>query len=414
MEFQREQRARAEAERWLSTAVKLLTTRDLHGTKSFAIRARESDPRLGAADQLIAVADTLLTGESRIHNNQPDWYAILQLSRRRTHSPELVATQYRRLALLLSPQANRFPFADQAFRLVCDAWAVLSNPSNKAFYDHHLNSPQMHAQQPPVPEKNGVSCEAGSAFWTACPYCYHLFEYSRAYEECMLRCQNCKRAFHAVVISSPPVMDNGDTGFCCWAYFPMGLSPTGLKDTSNWSPFSAIFACPLPPAKNRAGRPKKAAPGPRVYIEDDEDDAFLNDISDPSEESDDEWHTDKRRRTRTRRSKRKASTCATPARASERIRKVAQNVAVANGAADASPCNGESSKRVTARTPGASALGKLDLNVEFSNNEVEEPAAQTANGEEDNIEGIGFFEGLDEFLSSLPLLNVVGDNKGKS
>ena len=50
----------------------------------------------------------------------------------------------------------------------------------------------------------------------------------------------------------------------------------------------------------------------------------------------------------------------------------------------------------------AAALGKLDLNVEFSNNEVEEPAAQTmsegngtANGEEDNIEGIGFFEGLD-------------------
>ena len=147
MDFHRHLHQRAEAERWLSTAVKLLTTRDLHGTKSFAIRARESDPRLGATDQLIAVADTLLAGESRI-NNQPDWYAILQLARR-TNSLELVATQYRRLALLLNPQANRFPFADQAFRLVSDAWAVLSNPSTKSFYDHHLNLFDSPPPQPP-------------------------------------------------------------------------------------------------------------------------------------------------------------------------------------------------------------------------------------------------------------------------
>lgn len=54
---------------------------------------------------------------------------------------------------------------------------------------------------------------------------------------------------------------------------------------------------------------------------------------------------------------------------------------------------------------GAAELGKLDLNVEFSN-EAEEPVrgVNAGNGEEDNIEGIGFFEGLDEFLSSLPIL----------
>ena len=60
-------------------------------------------------------------------------------------------------------------------------------------------------------------------------------------------------------------------------------------------------------------------------------------------------------------------------------------------------------------------MGKLDLNVEFSN-EVEEPVhgAGEGNGNaEDNIEGIGFFEGLDEFLSSLPILNVVADDKVK-
>uniref|UniRef100_A0A2P2QZG2 Uncharacterized protein MANES_10G099500 n=1 Tax=Rhizophora mucronata TaxID=61149 RepID=A0A2P2QZG2_RHIMU len=53
-------------------------------------------------------------------------------------------------------------------------------------------------------------------------------------------------------------------------------------------------------------------------------------------------------------------------------------------------------------------------------NEVEEavPAAsqghRTGNEVEDNIAGIGFFEGLDEFLSSLPILSVVGDDKVKA
>ncbi|XWS68234.1 hypothetical protein CRYUN_Cryun04dG0073000 [Craigia yunnanensis] len=68
---------------------------------------------------------------------------------------------------------------------------------------------------------------------------------------------------------------------------------------------------------------------------------------------------------------------------------------------------------------GTKDLGKLDLNVEFSN-EVEEPVPGSSVGnqagyrEEDNIEGNGFFEGLDEFLSSLPILSVVGDDKVKA
>jgi hypothetical protein len=53
-------------------------------------------------------------------------------------------------------------------------------------------------------------------------------------------------------------------------------------------------------------------------------------------------------------------------------------------------------------------------------NEVDEaaPGPSQRNGpgneEEDNIEGIGFFEGLDEFLSTLPLLSVVGDDMVKA
>ncbi|XP_050211826.1 chaperone protein dnaJ 49-like [Mercurialis annua] len=134
---------RIEAEQWLTISEKLLTARDVQGAKSFAIRARESDPRLlKFADQIIAVADTLLAGELRVINyntgsNNNDYYAILQISRL-SQSMKLVANQYRKLALQLNPTRNRLSFAELAFRLVSEAWMVFSNPSKKALYDHEL------------------------------------------------------------------------------------------------------------------------------------------------------------------------------------------------------------------------------------------------------------------------------------
>ncbi|KAM1400900.1 hypothetical protein ACFX2F_028119 [Malus domestica] len=84
-------------------------------------REATTDPRLEATEQIIAVADTLLAAESQINNQnqQPDCTA--------------------RLALLLNPHHNRFPYADYAFRLVSKAWNILSNPTKKAMYDHKLS-----------------------------------------------------------------------------------------------------------------------------------------------------------------------------------------------------------------------------------------------------------------------------------
>ncbi|PQP96069.1 uncharacterized protein Pyn_09678 [Prunus yedoensis var. nudiflora] len=222
----------------------------------------------------------------------------------------------------------------------------------------------------------------------------------------MLRCQNCKRAFNAVVvIEAPPVTgSDGEVNFCCWGYFPLGYAENG-KDTggsAEWTPFSTMFACPIQGKKKNAGRTKNANSGPRVYIDDDE---ALLDISDSSEESDDEWQTDRRKR-RAVKAKGKASVAKTPVRASDRIRKGNQNV-------------GGQGKVGSGGSLGGGSVSKPESSK--NNNEVEEPAAQTmsegngtANGEEDNIEGISFFEGLDEFLSSLPILNVVGDDKVKA
>ncbi|XWS63102.1 hypothetical protein CRYUN_Cryun06bG0067600 [Craigia yunnanensis] len=628
-----------EAERWLTIAEKLLASRDLHGSRTFAIRAREWAPIL--ADQILAVTDTLLTAQS----NPQDWYGILQLVPL-TQSMEVVASQYRKLALLLDTGKNGLSFADQAFRFVSEAWNMLSNPSKKAIYDnelkflfgqvsqlsqqHHQQQPQLQQPQtqtlfmqpppppppketqtlfmqtrqkeaqtlfmqtpqketqtlfmqtpqketqaqvtqplfmrksprsnnkdenaalegggqlglnnnppeptrpaestwtrqinqiglagpsqinqtgpvgssqisrpeptwtsqlnrpeptqtsqlnrpepirtslvnqtgiasssqfnrteptrtaqinqtapPPTPprehsrtESTGVTRETdstrpsqateseGPTFWTACPYCYVLYEYPKVYEDYTLRCQtkNCRRAFHAVVIPSPPV--NGkDTYFCCWGFFPLGFSGNGKNMGGNfpsWSPISTMFACPN---EKNAGKQKTAQKSaPRVFY--DEHDVYVE-ISDSSgtsedDDDDDEWQNERRKKA-AKNAKGKGSAARNAKKAqSERVKKGSnEQVSVGrsgnlNGVSivpEGVP-TAQSSRREVANSGGkqigrgAKDLGKLDLNVEFSN-EVEEPVPGRSEGnhagyeEEDNIEGNGFFEGLDEFLSRL-------------
>ncbi|XP_061950103.1 uncharacterized protein LOC133673371 [Populus nigra] len=598
---------RVEAERWLSISEKLLAARDLHGAKSFAIRSRESDPRLYQfADQIIAVADTLLAGELCVENNHYyDYYTILQLGRF-TQDLELIANQYRKLALLLNPTSNRLLFADQAFELVSEAWLVLSNPAKKAMYDHELqpsqlgllvtqqlppplfqqqapyapepirpvplfttprmpessirfptqpkplDSPRPHAQQRNHPEptwrqpqqkptepthqptplkaateptkqstpqrkpteptqqptplkaateptkqptllkaateppkqstpsktpkeptwpevvigltrsapkrsvtgstrrvtkpkapttaaavietthvtqsarKTSASEPEAPSFWTACPYCYILYEYPKAYEECILRCQSCRRAFHAVMVPAPPVTGK-DACFCCWGFFPLGFSGNNEKGAngfgSNWSPFSAMFATPFQAgdAIDSGGKMYNKSKQKVIY----KDDVYI-DISDPSEEesdSGDEWGRNMRKKAKNAKGK---------GTLDKKVKKLPNERLKEAGAGTGNIQNLDSDGRgsvpeeVVGKGEGSSAkkkaakdLERLDLNVMFSN-DVDEaaPGPSQRNGpgneEEDNIEGIGFFEGLDEFLSTLPILSVVGDEMVKA
>uniref|UniRef100_A0A0V0IPA7 Putative ovule protein n=2 Tax=Solanum chacoense TaxID=4108 RepID=A0A0V0IPA7_SOLCH len=749
--------SRAEAIRWLSIAEKLLTNRDLVGSKSFATRAHESDPTLLPADQILAIVDTLIAGDKRINNQHLDYYSILQIPSNQTHDSELIANQYRRLALLLNPQKNNFPFSDHAFHLVVDAWSVLSNAFRRSVYDKEIgfflnlnpvsspppptnnpvgfmqqssmifqSQPQSHPvssvpsssrerqtvtflqdpqpqsmtsvssltreQQPvtflsrnqtqPVnstmlspdreqhpftfgssttraqqqvafaestrgqqqvafaestrgpqqaafaestrgpqqvafvkttrgqqqvasvestrgqhrvasmesrreqqevasvhqqgnkqaPQRNegllgnnqnfsastgrnvnneglfgnnqnhsvstggnvnnaglfgnnqnhsasisknvnneGVfgnnqnhsasisknvnneglfgnnqnqsastnrnvnneglfgsnqnqsantshnnevffgnnqnhsvstsnnnvrgkerSADASShvvpSFWTACPYCYLMYEYPLEYVDCTLRCQKCKRAFQAVKIASPPsIIEGQEAYFCCWGFMPLGFSLEIFKkykgNISSWTPFAPIF--------NKHGGVRKPA-APRVYI-DDYEDVFLG-LSESSEESDEDWKGDnkmkkaksgKRKSKRIRRKKAKIQKSDKGKNVVVNAGDDVQDVSATQGGVEVpNVTTAQSSKRAgnTRRQAGrvTKDVGKLDLNVEFSN-EVEEPPAPgmgqgngAGTGEDGNIEGIEFFEGLDEFLSSLPILNAVGDDKVKA
>ncbi|KAK2979865.1 LOW QUALITY PROTEIN: hypothetical protein RJ640_002778 [Escallonia rubra] len=230
--------------------------------------------------------------------NHLDWYGILQLDRR-TDDLEIVKKQYRRLALLLHPDKNKFPFTDAAFKLVADSWAVLSNQTRKSSYDVEVNmftkvdpvamkkQKDLQNQQhdlfqqkfpvtrssfaPPPPQQQPAAAAAATdggggggarppKFWPACPYCYNLTLGPRVYEDCCLRCQNCQRAFHASVIPSlPPLVSGKDAYYCCWGFFPMGFAAENSEAAKN-----AGFQNWIPPMFPSAGTKTKTAAAPVV------------------------------------------------------------------------------------------------------------------------------------------------------
>ncbi|KAL2340000.1 hypothetical protein Fmac_007940 [Flemingia macrophylla] len=225
---------RGEAERLLAIGEKLLQSRDLSGSRDFAILAQEAEPLLEGSDQILAIADVLLAAEKPVDGaaEHLDWYAILQVERT-CEDQDLIRRNYRRLGLLLHPDKNPFTLADQAFKLVSDAWAVLSDPAQKTAYDRAISGP--------------------ATFWTACPYCYFLYQYPAACLGCCLRCHNCHRSFHGLSIPSlPPLVPDQDAYYCNWGCFPMGfvfhnLPPDGpalhLRPTPN-APQNGLSSLP--------------------------------------------------------------------------------------------------------------------------------------------------------------------------
>ncbi|PKI41184.1 uncharacterized protein LOC116215818 [Punica granatum] len=277
---------RAEAERLLEMAGKLLEGRDLTGAREFATLAQETDPLIDGSDQILAVAEVLLASEKRV-NGYYDWYGVLQIAGG-SDDQELIKQQYRRLAILLRPDKNRSPYADQAFQLVNEAWAVLSNPDQKTVYDRELrvfskvDLPESNSGQPAgkkLPVKRGrppaapreAALDRGeklSSFWTGCPYCCRLYEYPRLYEDCCMRCQSCQRAFQAVRLPSlPPLIPGKDAYLCPWGGLPF-VAMLGTGGTSEGFP---LWPPPQPPLPfpgygQQTVNPPPPAPTPPMVV----------------------------------------------------------------------------------------------------------------------------------------------------
>ncbi|PIN22963.1 hypothetical protein CDL12_04315 [Handroanthus impetiginosus] len=125
-----------EAVRAKEIAEKKMENNDFEGARKIALKAQNLYPELENITQLLSICEVHCSASNRLLGSEKDWYGILQVEK--LADELMVKKQYRRLALILHPDKNRFPGAEAAFKLICEANAVLSDPAKKSLYDSKI------------------------------------------------------------------------------------------------------------------------------------------------------------------------------------------------------------------------------------------------------------------------------------
>ncbi|KAL6142668.1 hypothetical protein ACLB2K_060945 [Fragaria x ananassa] len=227
-----------EAVRAKEIAERKFAARDVMGAKKFAVKAHNLFPGLDGIPQFMAALDVLVAAENRI-NGEVDWYGMLGLDP--GADDETVKRQYKKLALMLHPDKNKAIGAEGAFKLLSEAWSLLSDKgrrkaydqrrtangstshfpagANNGFYNFTKSSTSSATKKPPPKSSSSSSSRAArssapppasvfkpkaSTFWTVCHKCRMQYEYIRVYLNHNLLCPNCHEAFFALEIDPPP------------------------------------------------------------------------------------------------------------------------------------------------------------------------------------------------------------------
>ncbi|KAL0657460.1 hypothetical protein Bca4012_078045 [Brassica carinata] len=84
-----------------------------------------------------------------ISGSESDCYGILGVDT--LSDDEAVKKQYKKLALLPHPDKNRLSGAEGAFKLVLDAWSLLSDKAKRVSYDHQKRKKKEKKSEPEPP-----------------------------------------------------------------------------------------------------------------------------------------------------------------------------------------------------------------------------------------------------------------------
>ncbi|KAJ0801466.1 putative DnaJ domain, Chaperone J-domain superfamily [Helianthus annuus] len=199
-----------EALRAKETAEKLFLMKDFTGAKQFALRAQTLCPQLEGISQMVATFEIYAAATTTNMNREVDFYSVLGLDPSADKS--IVKKRYKKMAVLLHPDKNKTVGADEAFKLVSEAWAVLSDNVKRSSYDAKRNKHLSAAGY----NTSGVSGSETSprldTFWTVCTSCRVQYEYLRKYVNKRLSCKNCRGVFVAVETGAAPVT------YAPWSY----------------------------------------------------------------------------------------------------------------------------------------------------------------------------------------------------
>ncbi|CAA7400567.1 unnamed protein product [Spirodela intermedia] len=220
-----------EALRAKETAERKFIAKDIEGAKRFALKAKSLNPRLDGISQMIATLDVHLSSTTVV-NGEKDWYSILGI--KPSANEEMVKRRYRKFALMLHPDKNKSIGAEGAFKLISEAWSILSDRTRRMAYDEKrsIKEKQRKVPQPKrdppfsYPDNglyhfdgggaSGVRTQKNSSshlgtpavphtntFWTSCKLCRMQYEYLRVYLNHTLLCPNCHEPFLAAEIPFP-------------------------------------------------------------------------------------------------------------------------------------------------------------------------------------------------------------------
>ncbi|XP_039017786.1 uncharacterized protein LOC120148848 [Hibiscus syriacus] len=235
-----------EAIRARDIAEQKMENKDFSGALRVASKAQQLCQDLENISQMIVVCDVHCAAEKRLFGDGMDWYAILKVEP--TADEATIKKQYRKFALQLHPDKNKFPGAEAAFKLIGDAQRALLDkgkrsthdmkrkvtvnrpspaaacrpPQNPSWHPHVAapnnfcaNFPGLNSQQNPQPPTQMGFSNGRLTFWTKCPYCTVKYQYYTEILNKSINCQNCKKAFIACDSGVVPLGSN-----MCQPIFP--------------------------------------------------------------------------------------------------------------------------------------------------------------------------------------------------
>lgn len=232
-------------------AEKRFLEKDFAGAINYALKAKTLYPGLEGISQMVATFEVYIASEVKF-NGEVDYYSILGL--KSLADKDAVKKQYRKMAVLLHPDKNKSVGADGAFKLVSEAWTLLSDNAKKRSYDHQRNKQQSTTV---VNQTNLSSVHAGGVtgfnncsnspvpharldtFWTVCTSCKVQYEYLRKYVNKRLSCKNCRGVFIAVETGTAPA--TGSFPYTPWSYVPSNGYASHGYDGVTYVPSSASF-----------------------------------------------------------------------------------------------------------------------------------------------------------------------------
>ncbi|XP_022721925.1 uncharacterized protein LOC111279228 [Durio zibethinus] len=233
-----------EAIRAKDIAEEKMRNKDFSGALKVAAKAQKLFQDLENISQMIMVCDVHCAADKKLFGNEMDWYAILKVEP--TADEATIKKQYRKFALQLHPDKNKFPGAEAAFKLISDAQRTLLDQGKRSAYDMKrkvtvnrpapaaacrppqkpswyphataaqnnfranfpgLNSQQKSQQPQQQPTQTGFSNDRAT-FWTKCPHCTVRHPYHTELLHKSLHCQTCNKTFFAYDSGAVPQASN--------------------------------------------------------------------------------------------------------------------------------------------------------------------------------------------------------------